>query len=580
MVQSEAPFPVKNGVKAGDPRRQKTLEDVMESVRRSPNLREQKRRTMLSALRTVARCLGRTPGEISALPAPLQQEMGAANFVLAGISRRRWTNVRSLTLATLRVSGTRIMPSRWKRSEYSPAWSALRSECTGHRFLIGLSRFMNFCSSRGTEPHDVNDAVFSEYRRQLEEQSLIRNAGTVFNQTRRLWDRAGAAVPSWPPYRVNMPSHSLGYSLDWSTFPASLHEDVEAFLGNGGNQNIFSADYARSVRPATTLNRRKVLRQMATALAADGFPLEEITDLRALVQPDNAQTILAFFLNRAGGKPTECLYSHGCLLRTIARYWVKDVTHSKLDAVCRNIAREMKKEKGMKKRNRVRLHQFDSPFNEAALLRLPAELLRLARQQDTGGEASLSYATYALAIEILTVHPMRINNLVGLELERNVRLPKDLRYGRVLLWIDGEDVKNGVAIDRELPPSTSAMIQDYVKVFRSRITDTPSKWLFPNPSGERRNTVGFGAQISTVIKRHTGLDVNPHLFRGLAVKLIEKEDPNAMETARRLLGHRHIETTIRSYSEGKTSEAHKQYEGLIENKRAELGIRNRSRVVS
>jgi len=68
------------------------------------------------------------------------------------------------------------------------------------------------------------------------------------------------------------------------------------------------------------------------------------------------------------------------------------------------MARKLKKNRGMKLRNRVRLRQFDNPFNEAALLRLPAELFRLARQQDTGGEASLNFAMYAIAIELLTVH--------------------------------------------------------------------------------------------------------------------------------------------------------------------------------
>jgi integrase len=577
MVHFEAPLSAKNGGKSGNPHQQKTLEDILESVRRSPNLREQHRRTILSAVRTVARCLGRSPEEIPAQPGLLQKELTIANYLQAGVSKKRWTNARSLTLTALRVSGAKIMPSRWKRSEYSPAWSALRSECTGQRFLIGLSRFINFCSSRGIEPGDVDETVFSEYRHHLEEMSLVRNPGTVFNTTCRLWDQAGA-TPSWPPYRVNLPSPSRGYSLDWETFPASLHEDVEAFLKNGGNQDIFSTDYARSVRPATTLGRRKVLRQMATALAAGGVPLSEITSLKAMVQPENAQTILEFFLNRAGGVPNEALYAHGCLLRTIAKHWAHDVPHSKLDTACRNMAQENKKNRGMKKRNRVRLHQFDNPFNEAALLRLPADLFRLARQQDTGGEASINFATYALAIEILIVHPMRIKNLVGLELERSVLLPKDARHGRVFLSIDGDDVKNGVPIERELAPSTSVMILDYVKQFRPRISTTPSNWLFPSPSGQRRNTTGFGAQISTVIKRHTGLVMNPHLFRALAVKLIEHENPNAMETARRLLGHRHIETTIRSYSEGKTGAAHQQYEGLIETKRAALPFAGQKRI--
>jgi hypothetical protein len=63
----------------------------------------------------------------------------------------------------------------------------------------------------------------------------------------------------------------------------------------------------------------------------------------------------------------------------------------------------------------------------------------------------------------------------------------------------------------------------------------------------------------------------------LAVKFIEQESPGSMEVARRLLGHRHIQTTINSYSEGKTGAALKQYEGLIESKRAGLALPGRGR---
>jgi integrase len=569
MTQSKFPAPAKSGGNAGDLHHQKSLKAVMGCVERSPNLREHQRRTMLSALRTVARCLGKAPSEIIAQPAALQKELATANYLQAGITKRRWTNVRSLTLAALRIAGAKIMPSRWERSKFSPAWSELRRGCPS-RYSIGLSRFMNFCSNNGIEPADVDMAVFESFRQEMEQQSLVRNSATVCRRVYQLWDKGSATIDGWPTFKVGVPPPSRGYSLDWSTFPESLVKDVEAFLTRSANQKVVSADYARSVRPATTLGRRKFLRQAATALAASGIPTGEITGLDVLVKPENAEAILNFFLERAGGELKESLYSHGCLLRTIARHWVKNVSVGELDAICRNMARQLKKNSGMKLRNRVRLRQFDNPFNEAALLRLPEEMFRQARQQDTGGEASLNFAMYAIAIEILTVQPMRIKNLVGLDLERNMILPKDPRYSRILLTVAGDDVKNGVAIERELSITTSAMILTYVKEFRPRISATPSKWLFPNSSGEQRSIVGFGAQMSTIIKRHTGLDVNPHLFRGLAVKFIEQENPGSIEVARRLLGHRHIQTTINSYSEGKTGAAHKQYEGLIESKRAGL----------
>jgi integrase len=568
MPKSKTPAPAKSRGNAGDLNRQKTLEDIMGSVERSPNLREHQRRSMLSALRAVARCLGKPPAEITAQPAALQKELATANYLQAGITKKRWTNVRSLTLGALRIAGAKIMPSRWERSKFSHAWSELRRGCPSQRYLIGLSRFMNHCSNIGIEPGDVDAAVFANFRQEMEKQSLVRNPAIVYGRICRLWDQASATIDGWPAFKAGAPAAVRGYSLEWSTFLQSFRDDVEAFLTQKAERNIFSDKYVRPVKPATTLGRRKMLRQMATALTVSGVPAAEITSLSTLVQPKHAEAILLFFIDRAGEQLKESIYTHACLLRTIARHWVKNVEHSELDAAARNIARELKKNQGMKHRNRVRLRQFNNPRNEEALLDLPARLMRLARQEDIGGKASMQLATYAVAIEILTIQPMRIKNLVGLDLERNVIISKDKRYNRVFLSVDGEDVKNGVAIDRELSPSTSAMIRTYLEEFRPRISATPSKWLFPNPSGQQRNIVGFGAQMSTMIKRHTGLDVHPHLFRALAVRFIEQDDQGAMEVARRLLGHRHIETTIRSYSEGDNTAAQKHYGNLIDSKRA------------
>jgi len=571
MDQFDDNFPAQSRAIAGDPRQQKTLEDIIGSVRRSPNLGEQKRRTIMSALRTVSRCLGKSLSELPGQPGALQKELATANPLQAGISQERWRNVRSLTHEALRVAGANIMPSRWRRSVFSPAWAQLRLTCPADRQRFGLSRFMNFCGSRGIEPSAVDGTVFEDFRRHLTERSLVRNPATVYAQTCRLWDRAGETVAGWPEYRVRLPGASKGYSLDWSTFPESFQKDVEAFLYQKANPNILLDSYSRPTREATTIGRRKCLRQMATALAASGFPVEGITSLSVLTDPQNAETILTFFIDRAEGEIKDGLYTYACLLRTVARHWVKLAAHDKIDLMCRNIGKEfVKNRRGMKKRNRVRLRQFDNPSNQALLLDLPSKLMRLARQVDIGGEASLNYATYALAVELLTVHPLRIKNLAGLQLDTNIILPKDPRHPHVFMTIDEDDVKNGVMIERQLPSSTSTMIIAYVREFRPRISVTPSSWLFPNPRGQRRSIVGFGAQISTVIKRHTGLDMNPHLFRALAVKFIEQENPGSIELGRQMLSHKHIETTIRAYSEGKTAVAHQHYEDLIERKRAQL----------
>ena len=81
--------------------------------------------------------------------------------------------------------------------------------------------------------------------------------------------------------------------------------------------------------------------------------------------------------------------------------------------------------------------------------------------------------------------------------------------------------------------------------------------------GERRNTGGFARQIAALIKDKTGLTVNVHLFRHLAVKLSLMENPEDIETPRRVLLHRSINTTLRAYSEMRSIEAIRRYDDIV-----------------
>jgi integrase len=551
----------------------KTLRDILNIVEAHTGISEARRREIRSALRVLARCIGRPPEDIVVQPpSALQKQIAQVNHLQAGLKRNRWHNVRTLTLVALRLSGAPVMPSRVKRSNFSEEWSRLRQSCGSLYYLIGLSRFMNFCSHRGISPAEVCANTFHDFQHQLEADSIVRNPSQLYRTTCRLWGYASETVEGWPQVRVEVEAATQNYSFQWTTFPVSLKKDADAFLSFGGNRDIFSDDYVRSVRPATTRNRQKSIRQMATALAKSGVPLDQISSLECLVRPQNAQAILKFFIDRAGGTPNDHVYSMACLVRTIARSWVKNVAdHPKLDKFCRAIRDASRKKRGMKERNRSRLRQFDDERNVSALLNLPRTLLRLAREQDTGTPIAANFAVYAAAIEILISSAIRIKNLTGLKLGQNVILPRDRKAGRIVLWIPEEDVKNGSSIEMNFSNQTSQVITAYVDEFRPKVSDVQSNWLFPSPRGQQRNINSFSLQISKVIKRHTGLVMHAHLFRHLALKLLEKDNPASAEIGRRFLAHANIRTTLNSYSEGSTAGAAEHYENLLERKRGTAG---------
>jgi integrase len=544
-----------------------TLRDVMTRVESAPALTTARRGEILSGLRTLARCVGRDPGDIPAQPVSLSKALKDAPYTLAGVGKRRWDAVRYLTLAGLRAAGFKVMSGRRTATELSPAWQELLSLAPDRQSGIGLSRFISYCSAAGIEPPDVDLAVFERFQHELEHNSIVPNARFIYRTTCTLWNKASKSVPPWPSLELGVPNASKRYSLEWDAFSKSFQADVDAFLGNAGNQDPLSDNYAPSVRPATILTRRKAIRQMATALVLAEYPAAEIHNLGTLVKAENAKRILQFFLKRACvGK--ESVYGHAVLLRTIARHWVMRDEENilKLEKFCKGLT---PKKHGMTDKNRSRLRQFDDVRNIDALLSLPSKLLRQAQRCDSGGKGELTAIIYALAIELLIVAPVRIKNLTTLEVDRHIVHSRRRPHPIVHLVVPGDEVKNGVAFEVALPKGSAELLNLYLQSYRPRISSVSSPWLFPNAAGRQRHIVGFGRQISAVIKRHTGLKVHPHLFRHFSVKLILESRPEGFETARLTLGHKSLRTTMRAYSEGKTTAAHKTYEALIEARRDE-----------
>ena len=69
---------------------------------------------------------------------------------------------------------------------------------------------------------------------------------------------------------------------------------------------------ARALRPATIEHRIYNFRQFASALVHTGhLPVEEITSLSVLFQPEAFKAALRFFLDRSGRRPSACTTSPG-----------------------------------------------------------------------------------------------------------------------------------------------------------------------------------------------------------------------------------------------------------------------------
>src|SRR5262249_54867281 len=73
-------------------------------------------------------------------------------------------------------------------------------------------------------------------------------------------------------------------------------------------------------------------------------------------------------------------------------------------------------------------------------------------------------------------------------------------------------------------------------------------WLFPGLTQSHKNLATLSSQITKLIQKATGLRITVHQFRHAAAALILKAKPGNYEYAKRILGHRNIQTTSTSMS--------------------------------
>ena len=534
-----------------------TIADVLLRIDTDAGLSAREKGEMRSALRVLCRWLGSEPAAVPADLRHLRKGFQSLSAAKVEVSRARFGNARSLTLKALKRVGIKAMPGR-ARERLSSEWEVLRARLPDRRFASGLSRFMTFCSSHAIAPHAVDAAVFERFRLAYENDSLLRDPGGMHRDTCKLWNRAAAGILGWPKLTVEVPVRRRNFALPLIEFPESFGEDMERFLSQSVNPDVFSDSYAKPVRPLTVRNRRRNILMAATALARSGIPITEITGLNVLVQVNHAKAALRVLLERAGDRTTGHIHQVAALLKTIARHYVRvDPTAvEKLRALCSKLK---PKQAGLTEKNKHCLRQFADMTKLAALLTLPQQLLAESDRHGGDQRRDAVRVALALAIGIELAIPIRAQNLAGLRLDQHIH-----RAGsKVFLSIPAEQTKNENAIDAELPSWLIRLLDAYLRHYRPQLVSTTSPWLFPGEEGARRNSGGFGSQISAAIAKTTGITMTVHQFRHLAAKLYLDRHPGDYETVRRLLGHKSLATTLRFYRELDAALAVQRYGDLL-----------------
>ena len=540
----------------------KTLADVLAVVERNTTLSPTRLRDLRSAVIRVADLLGNVPGRIALDLPTISARLATINTVAAGMTTKRFANIRSDFLAAVKASG--LMPiGPWRKGPLAPAWRQLFARLSRRRAHLGLSRFARYASARGINPEAVNDATVADFITAVREQSLHGAPNWLHRQVPLIWNEAARdtalglqslSVPSFrgPPKRI-----------DWVLLLPSFQRDVDKFLKWASQSDPFAPESRpRRLAPRTLRLRRDQIHAAVSALIDSGIKPAAIRSLADLVTPDNFKRILRRRVEMVDGAPNSFNQSLGIALVLIAREWVK-VDGAEQAELKRLLSKVPAPPQGLTDKNKRCLRQFDDPSNLRRLVQLPEQLWAEVKRERSPSYRTLAKAQAALAIAILTYMPIRLQNLLTLEFERHLFI-RTGRGAKSTLELSSAEVKNDIDLAFEIPPQVVKMLVEYRdRVMPKIIGEIPTR-LFVNVDGTPKKEQGLGVLITKYARRRAGITLTPHQTRHLSAKVLLDDQPGGFEIVRQLLGHRNLHHTVSSYAGIDSRRAGQHHQRLIE----------------
>ena len=521
-----------------------TFRTLVERIMADDSLPPAKRRAIASGLRSFVKAM-HLPIDTAVPSAPALREMIAkVTPLMLGLKPGTWKNVRTHLQAALARAGRAAVPRRYNEAP-SPGWAELLEPLVyGERYR--LSHIARYCTSIGVEPEQLDDAVMGRLLKDLRERSLKAEPDRVHRDAAVMWNRLAAANLAWPQQRLTVADNRSTYSISWDTFPASLREDIDAWLAHLAGADPFKPRTFRALRPASLKTREKQLRLYLASLVLGGVNPASLTSLKAAVLPERAKVGFMFFWARAGNQASRHGSQIAGMVLSIARHWVK-LPKKSIDVIKASAFQlQVEPQSGMTAKNEDRVRPLTDPERREDYAGLTEKLVERVYRAGPATRTLAVQMRVVVAIEILTMMPMRVGNL------QNLRLDQNFHYGRrpndVTISIPSHKVKNGQSVEYIVPEPSAELLTRYIKDYRPLLDNPDSPWLFPGQQPGQPLCYETLRQQITKVMRDNGYDFRPHTFRHIAGLIILTDNPGAYGQVQRVLGHKNIQTTMNSYT--------------------------------
>jgi integrase-like protein len=542
-----------------------SFSDLVASIEAAKDLPDQKRRHWACSVRQVAKWLDRPCAVIPARWPAVRFSVGQLHHARLGVTSKTLSNHRSNLKAALRWFGKEEGPQRGAR--LTPEWT--RFVATLERSARQrLSSLVRYCSARRVEPALVNDVTFADYWRYRAETTGLATHNTMKRFVVRAWNDCAAKMAEWSLERLAEPPLKA-FEPAWEKFPAGLRKDIENYLERLAKPHRSLS--GKRIAPCKTITlevcRAKLVAMARMAVTKLGTPIESLTSLGALLHPDLAEKVIDRYWQNNGEEPKTATINFGKMLLRMARETgcLDQAAIERLDDM--RAALEDHRRQGLTPKNDALVRQVLTEGVWKEVLSLPKALMRQAGlARDHAPTKAAVLAQHAVAIAIETFAPVRLRNLMGIELGQNLSKPGGIETPYWLVF-PNYDVKNRVDLNFKFDQQLTDLIDEYIHDFRpTLLRGSNSNLLFPGKGRELKNGMQFSKQLTQRIQKAVGLRITVHQFRHAAAAFYLKHKPGDYETVRRLLGHKDIQTTVRFYCGLETIAATEQFGKIIRQK--------------
>lgn len=537
---------------------------AIQQIEADSDLPRQTKTHWSTSLRSIARWLD-TP--IQLIPA----RWTAVRFRIDQLHAAR-LNVTAKTLANHK-SNVRAALNWMLEGDRSPArgtalsadWARLRASLTGYD-RARLSGLMRFCSGNGITPGQVTENVLTAYMSYRAASTRLSSGDADRRLIARAWNTAARTIEGWPGQRLSEPPvASASSGPEWDAFPAQFRQELDDYLGSLCKARKHPSGRRSRPNKASTINliRTRIIAAARMAVR-EGVAIESVDSLRALLRPPISEAVLEGYWKKNGEAPTTSTIDLGRLFHVIARELggLTPEESERLEEMRASL--EEHRRTGLTDKNLKAIREMLDGDSYQQLLHLPANLMVRAREANySSPKKAAVLAQMAVAISILCHAPIRLQNLSTIRIGEHLVKPGGPE-GRYRLIFTHREVKNDVALDFLLSDKVTVLIDEYVHDFRPYLLYGRNEdWLFPGARGGTKGKSTLSGQVTARILRDIGVRLTAHQFRHLAAAKILEHYPGNYELARRLLGHRNIQTTIRFYVGLETNQATQIYGEML-----------------